>query len=154
MIPLTRYGFCATLGALAILSTLPAVIHRANLERVRMVPVEKSGPVRVQPFETKGRSKLVTCTVYSAYYIGHDMRNGQPYDPHRMTCAVPRSKWNQLQGKTLRFGYGSKWITVKVTDSCGWVNGHEVTAYDLSGIAFKALFGFQPTSVKGVRMSR
>jgi len=58
-------------------------------------------------------------TWYGEEHAGRPMRNGQPYDPKAMTCAVPYENWSFLHGKTLWVcAVGTaRCVSVLVTDS-------------------------------------
>jgi hypothetical protein len=64
------------------------------------------------------------CTWYGGpNHDGRAMRNGEPYDPTALTCAVPAELWRELQGKMLYIqAVDAPWrgVWVTVTDT-GWL---------------------------------
>jgi len=99
-------------------------------------------------------------TYYAAPYIGRPMRNGEPYDPQAMTCAVSAALWvlspddlgcvgdalfaNRMcfANRRLLVCSNANCCVVTVTDTgdADAFARHGVVV-DLSGGAYRALFG-------------
>lgn len=83
--------------------------------------------------------QTVWITTYADKYHGRTSRDGSRFSQRQLTCAVPRPRYRELKGKTLRFRYRGRSVDVRVTDSCGWIKGRPVRNYDLSRLAWDRL---------------
>lgn len=86
----------------------------------------------------------VWVTTYAMKYHGRRAKDGSVFDQNKLTCAVPRDRWNGLKGRTLRFHYKGQTVECLVTDTVG----PKVRNFDLSRRAWTDLTRLAPSRVQ------
>lgn len=74
------------------------------------------------------------------YHVGRAMRNGEPYDPGALTCAVPNELWESLRGVLLYVqALNAPWpgVWVRVTDT-GYLSEAGPFCYDPAAEIWRA----------------